>query len=54
MHWMFNAAPQAGKKMFPDLKDQGLDFAENRWLVMIIAVGVVVTYCRSLKRTDAP
>jgi membrane protease YdiL (CAAX protease family) len=36
MHWMINAAQQVGKKMFPDVRDQGLGYVAAELVVLTV------------------
>jgi hypothetical protein len=44
MHWMFNATPQVGKAMFPDVKAEGLSYkmVELGVLVVITVIAACV------------
>ena len=55
MHWMFNAAPQVGRKMFPDVHDQGWDFAGVRFAAFALVTVLVIAGCRmwEIRRVEA-
>jgi membrane protease YdiL (CAAX protease family) len=51
MHWMFNAAQQVGKAMFPDVKAEGLSYKMVE-LVVLVVITVIAACVLRVSRGD--
>jgi len=46
MHWMFNAAQQVGKAMFPGVKAEGLSYKMVELAVLVIITAIAACFLR--------